>query len=202
MNESNELLPLLITLLVGGIIGFVIYHLTLGKSKTTKQQKELDENKAELEKYKAQVNDHFNGSAELMGQVASSYQALYDHMASQSQTLLSDAETTHFPLLKTSDNTESEVEATETKSEEDEITEIKFEDTEIDETEVKFEKTEADEAEVKFEETEIAETEVKSEADEIAETEVKSEEAKIIETEAKSEETEIDATEAKSKETK
>ena len=39
MNESNELIPLLLALIAGGLIGFLIYHLTLGKSKASKQQK-------------------------------------------------------------------------------------------------------------------------------------------------------------------
>lgn len=97
MVGINEIL----IFLAGGIIGFVICRLTLGTKQKTAQQKELDSAKADLEQYKAQVSSHFNDSAKLMGQVASSYQALYTHMAGQSQTLLSDADTQPFPQLKT-----------------------------------------------------------------------------------------------------
>ena len=103
MNNINEILVLLVTFLAGGIIGFIIYHMTLGKKKANTQQQELDQNKAELEQYKSKVNDHFTNSADLMEQVASSYQALYSHMASQSQSLLSDEDESPFPMLKTPD---------------------------------------------------------------------------------------------------
>ena len=101
MNNINEILLLLVTFLAGGIIGFVIYHMTLGKKLANTQQQELDQNKAELEQYKSKVNNHFTNSAELMEQVASSYQALYSHMASQSQSLLSGEDESPFPMLKT-----------------------------------------------------------------------------------------------------
>jgi len=182
MNEWNELLPFFFTLLAGGLLGFLIYHITLGKSKTSKQQEELDKNKIELEKYKAQVNDHFNNSAELMGQVANSYQALYDHMADQSQSLLGETATTQFPLLKKSDDTDEEIEMTET--------EVKPEEVEATATEVKQEETEITDTEVKSDEAEITETEVKPEEVEATVTEIKPEEAEITVTEAKSEEVE------------
>ena len=97
MVGINEIL----IFLVGGIIGFVICRLTLGRKQKAAQQKELDNSKADLQQYKAQVNSHFNDSAKLMGEVASSYQALYKHMAGQSKTLLSETETLPFPQLKT-----------------------------------------------------------------------------------------------------
>lgn len=89
--------------LAGGLIGFVICFITLGKKQKVAQQQELDNMKAELEHYKSQVNNHFNNSAELMAQVASSYQALYTHMAGQSQALLSESEADalSFPMLNT-----------------------------------------------------------------------------------------------------
>jgi uncharacterized membrane-anchored protein YhcB (DUF1043 family) len=100
MIETNEILIFLAIFLVGGIIGFVICRFTLGRKKEAAQQQELDSTKAELEHYKSQVNNHFTSSAELMEQVASSYQALYSHMAGQSQTLLGETDLSPFPLLK------------------------------------------------------------------------------------------------------
>lgn len=101
MNETNEIVTFLFTLVAGGIMGFIISHFVFASRKQNKQQKEIDANKEELEAYKAKVNNHFTDSAELMGQVANSYQALYNHMADQSQTLLDEDNHSHFPLLKT-----------------------------------------------------------------------------------------------------
>ena len=101
MTDMNEILIFLVIFLVGGIFGFVLCRITLGKKQAAAQQQELDNTQAELEHYKSQVNNHFTSSAELMEQVASSYQALYSHMAGQSQALLSDTDALPFPQLKT-----------------------------------------------------------------------------------------------------
>jgi uncharacterized membrane-anchored protein YhcB (DUF1043 family) len=203
MNEWNELLPFFFTLLAGGLLGFLIYHITLGKSKTSKQQEELDKNKIELEKYKAQVNDHFNNSAELMGQVANSYQALYNHMADQSQSLLGESATTQFPLLKKSDDTDEEIEIADTEAKPEKVeataTEVKSEETEITDTEVKQEEAVIIDTEVKQEEAVIIDTEVKTEEVDTTDTEVKPKEAEITVTEAKSEEVETTELEENSK---
>lgn len=98
--EMNEILSMFGFFIGGIIVGFVLYHFILGKSKVSTQQKEIDKTKSELEQYKAKVNSHFTNTAELMGEVASSYQSLYNHMADQSQDLLSDADLTPFPLLE------------------------------------------------------------------------------------------------------
>ena len=134
MNSINEIL-LLVIFLAGGIIGFVIYHLTLGKKLANTQQQELDQNKAELEQYKSKVNNHFTHSAELMEQVASSYQALYSHMASQSQSLLSDEDDPLFPMLKTPsvETQEKRLSASEDDFETDE--EMIFQDNDLSEHE-------------------------------------------------------------------
>ncbi|WP_413699512.1 YhcB family protein [Psychromonas sp. KJ10-10] len=95
--EMNEILTIFGSFIVGIIVGFVIYHFAIGKSKVSTQQEEIDKTKSELEQYKAKVNSHFTNTAELMGEVASGYQSLYKHMADQSQDLLSDADLTPFP---------------------------------------------------------------------------------------------------------
>lgn len=98
--EMNELLTIFGSFIGGIIVGFVIYHFVFGKSKASTQQQEIDKTKSELEQYKAKVNSHFTNTAELMGEVASSYQSLYNHMADQSKDLLNDADLTPFPLLE------------------------------------------------------------------------------------------------------
>lgn len=128
MNETNEIVTFLFTLVAGGIIGFIISHFVFASRKQSKQQKEIDASKAELEAYKAKVNNHFTDSAELMGQVANSYQALYNHMADQSQTLLDEDNRSHFPLLKTASETEIKEETLNTDPALGNVDEIDVED--------------------------------------------------------------------------
>ncbi|MFT5995574.1 MAG: uncharacterized membrane-anchored protein YhcB (DUF1043 family) [Glaciecola sp.] len=97
----GSMLIFLVIFLAGGVIGFGVYHITLSKKRLGVQQQELEQAKAELEQYKSKVNNHFMDSAELMGKVASSYQALHSHMASQSQSLLSNEDSAVFPQLNT-----------------------------------------------------------------------------------------------------
>ncbi|HEY7866446.1 MAG TPA: DUF1043 family protein [Psychromonas sp.] len=102
MAEMSGVLIFIIGGIVGGILGFVITRITLGRKQKAAQQEALDNTKAELDHYKSQVSNHFSDSAKLMGQVASSYQALYTHMAGQSEALLDATETeVPFPKLKT-----------------------------------------------------------------------------------------------------
>ncbi len=100
MTEMSEILLYLVIFGIGGIFGFMLCRITFGKKQAAAQQQELEDSKAELEHYKSQVNEHFTNSAELMEQVASSYQALYSHMAGQSQTLLGDSEMLPFAQLQ------------------------------------------------------------------------------------------------------
>lgn len=100
MTEMSEIVLYLVIFLIGGIFGFMLCRITFGKKQAAAQQQELEASKAELEDYKSQVNKHFTSSAELMEQVASSYQALYSHMAGQSQTLLGDNEMLPFAQLQ------------------------------------------------------------------------------------------------------
>lgn len=112
MPEINGILIFIVGGIVGGIIGFVISRMTLSSKQKAAQQEALDNSKAELDHYKSQVSNHFDNSAKLMGEVASSYQALYTHMAGQSEALLdaTDAEVP-FPQLKTPAVEEQEDEA-------------------------------------------------------------------------------------------
>ncbi|MCW8996113.1 MAG: DUF1043 family protein [Psychromonas sp.] len=94
MTELNMIL----IFLAGGIIGFAICYITAGRKQSAAQQKELHARKSELDDYKSQVNNHFTKSAELMREAANSYQALYTHLASQSQVLLSDSDADALPF--------------------------------------------------------------------------------------------------------
>ncbi|WP_435237291.1 YhcB family protein [Psychromonas sp. PT13] len=129
MNETNEIVTFLFTFVAGGIIGFIISHFGFASKKQSIQQKEIEANKAELDAYKAKVNNHFNDSAELMGKVASSYQELYNHMADQSQTLLDEENNAHFPLLNTPAQTELEEETVESDPALGDIEQIDIDET-------------------------------------------------------------------------
>lgn len=99
MSETGMILVFIGIFLAGGLIGFAIYHLSLGKKRAGTKQQELDDTKAELEQYKEKVNHHFMNSAELMQQVATSYQALHSHMANDSESLLGEHGPSVYPLL-------------------------------------------------------------------------------------------------------
>lgn len=87
MNEMNNL----IFLLIGAVLGFFISRL-FSKPSTGAQsiQKNLEQSQAEFEAYRQQVSDHFTSSAELLEDLAKNYQDVYEHMARQSKTLLSE----------------------------------------------------------------------------------------------------------------
>lgn len=137
--EMNEILTTFGSFIVGIIVGFTIYHFAIGKSKAGTQQKEIDKTKSELEEYKAKVNSHFTNTAALMGEVASSYQSLYKHMADQSEDLLSDADLTPFPLLEKTpienedvaeeDNSEQAIASAEDADKQDEETQVNESDS-------------------------------------------------------------------------
>ena len=150
MNETNEIVTFLFTFVAGGIIGFIISHFGFASKKQNIQQKEIEASKAELDAYKAKVNNHFNDSAELMGKVANSYQDLYNHMANQSQTLLDEENSTHFPLLTTPAQTDVETDTVPTDpvlSDVDQIDINENENKETVETESNEDKSEQTESE-------------------------------------------------------
>jgi uncharacterized membrane-anchored protein YhcB (DUF1043 family) len=120
MTEISGVLIFIIGGVIGGIIGFIISAITSGskqkglnktKAELGKAQAELDNSKIELDYYKSQVRNHFSDSAKIMGQVASSYQALYTHMTGQSEALLEATEArVPFPQLETPPVKKQEVE--------------------------------------------------------------------------------------------
>lgn len=156
--EMNEILSIFGSFIGGIIIGFIIYHFTIAKNKVTAQQQEMDKTKSELEEYKSKVNSHFTNTAELMGDVANSYQALYSHMANQSQDLLGDTELSPFPLLET---TAVEEEEYQVNTEEQEIASVENEETAKDNEDPEPQETEVDNSEDSITET----AEIKEETD-------------------------------------
>ncbi|MEE4244921.1 MAG: DUF1043 family protein [Kangiellaceae bacterium] len=82
----------LIGLILAGAAAAIAYN--LGKQNGPSQQKidELEqlvlEKDAELQRYRSKVSDHFETTANLFSKVSADYQALYQHMADSSQSLI------------------------------------------------------------------------------------------------------------------
>ncbi|GGB83482.1 hypothetical protein GCM10011352_06660 [Marinobacterium zhoushanense] len=77
--------------LVGVAIGLVIGYL-LGRSNSSRQQEmasELDAARAELNKYKDEVTEHFETTAELVNGLTEQYRRVHQHLATGAQTLCS-----------------------------------------------------------------------------------------------------------------
>ncbi len=75
------------TLLVGGVIGFFFGRSSLGNRKQAVLAEELESSKNELEKYKADVSEHFEKTAELVGNLTQSYKDVHQHLAGGAQNL-------------------------------------------------------------------------------------------------------------------
>ncbi|ABF14070.1 ZapG family protein [Candidatus Palibaumannia cicadellinicola] len=83
--------PTLISFLVGIMIGVVAMR--FGNRKLRHQQNlqnELEKSKAEINQNNQELNSYFARSAELLNNMANSYQQLYQHIANSSHSLLSD----------------------------------------------------------------------------------------------------------------
>ena len=86
MQMSQQLWGVgIIGLILGLVIGYIIFKSSSTKGKLA--TKELEKMKKESAEQKAQIEEHFAESAELMGQLAKDYQKLYRHLATSSSTL-------------------------------------------------------------------------------------------------------------------
>ncbi|MGB0734267.1 MAG: YhcB family protein, partial [Pontibacterium sp.] len=86
MDETNTLwIAVAASLAIGGLIGFLIGRSGSGASQQAALAKELEENRAELETYKRKVNDHFEETAALVGNLTDSYKAVHTHLAESSR---------------------------------------------------------------------------------------------------------------------
>ncbi|WP_432456022.1 YhcB family protein [Agarivorans sp. QJM3NY_29] len=81
----------IIFLLIGVAIGFFLSRVASKPVvNDAKMKQEFENNKAELDSYKEQVQQHFSASAQLLEDMAKQYQGMYEHMASQSKALIGD----------------------------------------------------------------------------------------------------------------
>ncbi len=77
-------LSVLLSLIIGGVVGYLV---SAERQRRAGGGKDAAELRDELNDYKAQVNDHFRTTAELFHGVTSQYRELYKHLASSADTL-------------------------------------------------------------------------------------------------------------------
>lgn len=74
-----------VALIIGGLIGFMVG--SSGCSKSSKLSSQLEEAQKNLDNYKAEVNAHFEKTAELVNNLTNSYKDVHQHLASGAQGL-------------------------------------------------------------------------------------------------------------------
>lgn len=100
---NQELMTyLIIGIVVGVIVGIIIANVLSPKArKYTKVKRELEATKQELTNQKQVIVKHFSHSAEILDNMAKDFRRLYQHMAENSSTLLSDTELNNTPYIST-----------------------------------------------------------------------------------------------------
>ena len=109
MEESNILIAV-ITLAVGGLIGYFAGRSS--SSSDNSQKRQVDELKVEINQYKDSVASHFQQTATMITEMNDSYKSVVQHLAKGSQDLCDagiakDIESRLIPKL---DNNDAEVE--------------------------------------------------------------------------------------------
>lgn len=74
--------------IVGAVIGFSIGRLSNdGVKRSIRLDQELQEARAELERYRNRVVEHFSTTADLVNRMTADYRAVYEHLAKGAQQL-------------------------------------------------------------------------------------------------------------------
>ena len=82
----------LISFAFGIAVGFAInFYLNPDNKRSEKLEQELDQLKRETEQYRGEVAEHFKRTSELVQEMTSSYKNVYEHLASGSANLCTDA---------------------------------------------------------------------------------------------------------------
>ena len=77
-----------IALLCGVFLGMLINRLfNPGGSDANRLRQELESERSEMERYKAEVNSHFNKTSELVNELTQDYVKVYRHLAEGAQAL-------------------------------------------------------------------------------------------------------------------
>jgi uncharacterized membrane-anchored protein YhcB (DUF1043 family) len=82
----------LIAFAFGMAAGYAIhFFLNPDNKRSEKLTQELDQLKEEMDQYRGEVAEHFQRTSELVQEMTSSYKNVYEHLASSSARLCSDA---------------------------------------------------------------------------------------------------------------
>jgi hypothetical protein len=91
-------LEILISLVIGIIIGFSIAKITNTKDQTGKFKGKLLAKEAEIEQYKHDVNEHFTSTEELLMKLSDTYEEMQQHLASNAKHLLDNVAVKDIPF--------------------------------------------------------------------------------------------------------
>ncbi|CAM2780120.1 YhcB family protein [Moritella viscosa] len=91
-------LEILISLVIGIIIGFSIAKITNTKDQTGKFKGKLLAKEAEIEQYKHDVNEHFTSTEELLMKLSDTYVEMQQHLASNAKHLLDNVAVKDIPF--------------------------------------------------------------------------------------------------------
>lgn len=95
-----------ISLILGVIIGYVLFRFSRTVKKQLKTETELKQMKTKLEEQNHQLEKHFSESTELLKNIAQDYQKLYHHLSDSSVKLLPETKSNLFDhnLIKNQEN--------------------------------------------------------------------------------------------------
>lgn len=88
MEASNAWTLALVGAAIGLVIGYLLGRIGGGKQDVLRQ--ELNDAHSELARYKDQVNEHFETTAELVNGLTEQYRQVHQHLAAGAQTLCND----------------------------------------------------------------------------------------------------------------
>ncbi|MFT5881309.1 MAG: uncharacterized membrane-anchored protein YhcB (DUF1043 family) [Moritella sp.] len=91
-------LEIMISLVVGVIVGFIIAKITRGEDQTGKFKGKLLAKEAELEQYKNEVIEHFNSTEKLLMKLSETYVSMQQHLAKDAKKLLDNVELKDIPF--------------------------------------------------------------------------------------------------------
>ncbi len=88
MEASNAWTLALVGAAIGLVIGYLLGRIGGGQQDALRQ--ELNDANADLARYKDQVNEHFETTAELVNGLTEQYRQVHQHLAAGAQTLCND----------------------------------------------------------------------------------------------------------------
>lgn len=91
MEQSSVWIIGIVALAIGALIGYLIGRANSDNGQQKELMEQLEETQQELNGYKAQVDNHFIRTAELVNNLTESYKEVHEHLANSAQTLCKDS---------------------------------------------------------------------------------------------------------------